>query len=310
MNVLITGANGFLGRALLDHWGCIDPNLMVALSRDDTGRIEKHSRVDHVIKGDITDFNLIRRVIADYEITHVFHLAAQSIVRICAQDPMSAYATNVMGTVNLLEAIRQVGMPRIKSIVVSTSDKAYGHAPPPYTETTPLMPKYTYEATKACQDIVSQNYFHNYGLPVKIARCSNLYGPGDPNGSRLIPNTITKVLYGGRPEIYTDVANYIREWVHVEDAVDALKYITHDGVNGEAYCVGGTDRASVMEVVQKVLLYCGSKETPNIIERTSNFKEIQEQWIDSSKLKSLGWIPHYNLDTGLKQTIESYKNGV
>lgn len=304
--ILLTGANGFLGSSLADSLRGKPDTQLICVTRDESNNIWRSDGLI-ILKGDMTDFDFLRRVIADHEITHVVHLAAQAIVRVCAQDPVSAYETNVMGTVKLLEAVRQVGMSTVKSIVVSTSDKAYGHALPPYTESTPLMPLYTYESTKSCQDIVAQNYFHNYGLPIKIARCSNIYGPGDPNYSRLVPNTIKRILSKQRPQIYTGVMNYIREWVYVEDTIDAFQLILNKGVNGEAYCVGGTERASVKDLVQRMLTLAESDLEIEFIEKTAAFKEIEEQWIDSTKLRTLGWQPKFTLDQGLLKTIESHR---
>jgi dTDP-glucose 4,6-dehydratase len=246
--------------------------------------------------------------LSDYEITHVIHLAANAIVRICAQDPINAYESNVMGTVKLLEAIRQVNMNNIKSIVISTSDKAYGHAEPPYKEDTPFKPLYTYEATKACQDFVAQNYYHNYNLPIRIVRCSNIYGPADPNWSRLIPNTIKRVLNNESPQIYTSVMNYIREWVYVDDVIEAFELVLHKGNNGEAYCIGGTETASVTDVVNTILQLCNSEKQIMFLDKIAQFKEIENQWIDGTKLKTLGWSPKHSLSEGLAKTISYYKN--
>lgn len=312
MNILITGANGFIGKALYTRLANTHGvKTLVSLSRS-LPNANHHNKTDdkvlRFISGDITDVDLVRNTISEYEITHVYHMAAQAIVRKAAQDPVSAYMTNVMGTVNLLEAIRTVGMPHIKSIVVSTSDKAYGHSPAPYNEDTPFRPQYTYEATKACQDIVASNYFHNYGLPVKIARCSNIYGPDDPNRSRLIPNTIARILKGQAPQIYTSVAEYVREWVYVDDVVNAFTLISTKGKPGEAYCVGGTKTASVKEVVDTLLKLCKSDLKTEYLDKAAQFKEIQEQYIDGTKIKALGWNPEYDLEQGLTNTVEYYEN--
>lgn len=304
--ILITGASGFLGSQLarnLFH----DGHTVVALERDLNPK-SCDPFAEHIVRGDINDFSLLRRVVADYEVEHVYHLAAQSIVRICASDPVSAYQANVMGTVNLLEAIRTSGMNHIKSVVISTSDKAYGHAPVPYKEDTPLMPKYTYECTKACQDIVGQNYFHNYGLPIKIARCSNIYGPGDPNWSRLIPNTIRRALSDQQPQLYSDVAKYVREFVYIDDTIDAFKLLSTHGNPGQAYCIGGTDSAMIQDLIETILRLCKKSHLGiELIDKPAAFKEIEQQFIDGTKIKALGWKPQYSLERGLTETIEYYR---
>lgn len=305
MNVFVTGANGFIGQALVKKLKK-EGHHVVILQRDLSR--DQQVEADHIVIGDLTDINVLRRAITDYEVESIFHLGAQSIVRICANDPVSAYQTNVLGTVNLLEAVRTSGMNHVRSVVVSTSDKAYGHAPTPYTEDTPLMPKYTYECTKACQDIVCQNYFHNYGVPVKIARCSNIYGPGDPNWSRLIPNTIRRALKDQSPQLYSDVAEYVREFVYIDDIVDAFQLLDSSGKPGEVYCVGGTDRAKVLDVIGMTLTLC---EKPHLyielINKPATFKEIEQQYIDGSKIKALGWSPKFSLEKGLTATIQYYK---
>ena len=122
----------------------------------------------------------------------IYHCAAQAIVKSCANDPYTTFDINVMGTVALMEACRNSGNT-VRSIVVSTSDKSFGHTPPPYNEDTRLNPMYTYEVSKACQHMAALNYFNNYGVPVMILASSNVYGPGDPNYSRIIPNTIRRL---------------------------------------------------------------------------------------------------------------------
>jgi CDP-glucose 4,6-dehydratase len=300
-NIFITGAMGFIGHELLNQiHNKKNQDKIVTLVRDII--TDKHIPDNvNIIRGDLSDFGLLRRVIADYEIDTIYHMASQAIVRTCATDPLGSYTTNVMGTVNLLEAARVVG--GVKSIVVSTSDKVYGHAPPPYTEDTPLMPKFTYEATKACQDIVCQNYFHQYDLPVKIVRCSNVYGPSDPNQSRLIPNTINRLLSGQAPEIYQDVLDNKREFVYISDVLSALNLINEKGLPGEAYCVGGVGAYSVGEIIQIIKSQIGSKVESVIKVRATTHKEIKEQWIDATKLYGLGWKPKISLEEGLSRCV-------
>ncbi|MFA6049693.1 MAG: NAD(P)-dependent oxidoreductase [Candidatus Paceibacterota bacterium] len=306
--ILVTGASGFVGAALIRRLKETPGNMVITIRRD---YIPSEPILEDVcLRGDITDYDLVRRAVADFEVDTIFHLASQSIVRICAADPVTAYNVNVMGTVNILEAVRSVGGGRVKSVVVSTSDKAFGHAPAPYTEETPLMPKYTYEATKACQDIVCQNYFHNYEVPVKIARFSNIYGPGDPNWSRLIPNTIRKIISGERPQLYTDVADYIREFVYIDDAVDGILLLDEKAPPGEIYCVGGTSVCKIDNLVKMILDICKSSLSIELIQKQAVFKEIETQYIDATKVKALGWNAKFSLEEGLKRTIEHYRKSV
>lgn len=298
MNILITGATGFIGYELVKEYA--KENKVVVLIRDGVPNRPMPEEANIAI-GDLSNFSLLRRIIADYEIDTIFHMASQAIVRTCATDPLGSYATNVMGTVNLLEAARIVG--GVKSIIVSTSDKVYGHALPPYTEDTPFMPKFTYEATKACQDIVTQNYFHQYDLPVKIIRCSNVYGPSDPNQSRLIPNTINKILSGKNPEIFEDVIDNKREFIYITDVLSAIRIINERGSAGEAYCVGGTGANTVSEVLNLIKKNLGSELNPIIKTRAVTHKEIKEQWIDATKLYGLGWTPKISLEEGLSRCV-------
>ena len=207
-NILISGHTGFLGNALVGRVQS-DGDVAIGIERDDNKRREIRNHPDVTVRGDIRDYDFIRRVIADYEVEEVYHCAAQAIVRTCANDPYTTYDINVMGTVALLEACRNSG-DTVKSIVVSTSDKAFGHAQIPYTEKTALNPLYTYETSKACQQLITQSYFHNYGLPTKVVASSNVYGPGDPNLSRVIPNSIMQLTCGNPALLFEGAAEYVR----------------------------------------------------------------------------------------------------
>lgn len=301
--ILITGATGFIGKTLAESLSN-EGHEVVGVGFDTHKRPKP--TCSHMVYGDIRDFGFCRRIISDYEVEYVYHLASQSIVRICAQDPVNAYDINVMGTVNLLEACR-VCNSNIKSVLVSTSDKAYGHAPIPYDETTHLEPKYTYETSKTCQDLISTSFFHNYGVPVKVARCSNVYGPGDYNFSRLIPMSIFKILNNEQPILYSGVGDFVREFIFIHDVVNAFKVIQSVGVPGEAYCVGGTGDYKITELIEKVIELMGFDKGIRVEERDSKFKEIQAQKINSAKLRGLGWAPQWSLEEGLKETIGFYK---
>ena len=303
---LVTGGTGFLGGAITRMLRA-NKDMVIGIERDENRRRDPEYGPDIFVKGDIRDYDFIRRVIADYEIEEVFHCAAQAIVKTCANDPYTTYDINIMGTVSLLEACRNSG-ETVKSIVVSTSDKAFGHAPIPYTEKTSLNPLYTYETSKACQQLVTLSYFHNYGLPTKVVASSNVYGPGDPNLSRIIPNTIIN-LANGRPALLNDgVSDYIREFVFITDVADAFVTVSRNGKNGEVYCCGGTEHCSMLDLVTDICELMGKDPEKDIklFHKSKYYKEIEKQYIDSTKLRNIGWDPRVPLDIGLKLTIDYY----
>jgi len=308
-NTLVLGASGFIGRNLAKRIidGLIAGREKVILFVHHADSISRLRTSDDVIiiKGDILDYRMMCDVITKYDIDTIYHLASSSIVRKCANDPMSAYMTNVMGTATVLEAVRAVGMNTVKRVVVSTSDKVYGHAPSPYTENTPFEPRFTYEATKACQDIVAQNFYHNYGVPINIVRCSNVYGLHDPNTSRLIPNVIGAISRGENGKVHEGVAHHMREFVYVEDAIDAMLLIRQKAKPGEIYCIGGTEQISVIDLVQMISRFMGHPGKVDIVPKPANFQEIEVQSIDSAKLQALGWNPKHTLAEGIRKCVES-----
>jgi len=310
--VLVTGAAGFIGsgvvQRLLDDSG--DGNTrVVALYHQSNPLHQPRHRNAVAVRGSLNDYTFISDLVSRYEVNTIYHFASNSIVRKCANDPMNAYLTNVMGTVTLLEAVRNAGINTIDRILLFTSDKVYGHAAPPYNETTAFEPKYTYESTKACQDIVAQNYLHNYGLPINIVRSSNVYGPADPNVTRIIPNVIRSINRGEQPIIFTGVKDYVREFVYLDDVVDALLLIDRKAPMGEVFCVGGTDTISIEGLVRRLCELMSYGGGIAIVDKPSNFQEIREQSIDSSKLRALGWKPKFTLDMGLMQCVCSAAYG-
>jgi len=307
-NVLVTGASGFIGASIaqtLIEVGAVVTCLVKTKGWENDLDLAGAT----VYEGDIADYDLMCEILSSQEIEYVFHLAANAIVRIAARDPMSCYRTNVMGTVALLEAARTVG--RCKKIIVASSDKAYGdHEVLPYTEDMALQPKNTYDTSKACTDMIARSYASNYGMPVVVTRCSNVYGPGDPNMSRIIPNSICNVLRGEPPMLYEDVSLMEREFIYIDDVVDACLRLalSDEKTNGEAYNIGGTGARSIEHIVGLTLELMGSKMKTNIVKRESVFKEIQKQYINAKKLTdAVGWQPETDLQTGLLKTIKYYK---
>jgi len=315
-NVLITGINGFIGTALARRLLLEGANV--------SGLVKEISHAADILyhgncklfTGDICDYTTLSEIISLQEIDVIFHFAAFAIVRSSSKDPMSTYRINVMGTVNVLEAARNVG--RCKSIVVASSDKAYGdHEELPYTEDFALQPKNTYDTSKACMDMIARSYAHNYDMPICVTRCSNVYGPGDMSLSRIVPNTIKLILDGKGPMLYSDIESMEREFIYIDDVVEAyLKLGTGycalkpiKAPQGEAYNIGGTGPVKIYDLAAKISELMGSKKKPFVSRRDPLFKEIQRQYIDASKLLTIhAWKPQIDLDEGLKRTVEWYKS--
>jgi CDP-glucose 4,6-dehydratase len=304
-NLLITGISGFVGSAAAEYFLAQGYNV-VGLVKDKNHKTRPEIQAKcSIIYGDIRDKECLRYILSKYEIDKVLHLAAQPIVRICNNDPYTAYETNVMGTLNLLESIRNL-KTRPKKIIVMTSDKAYGAAPVPYKEDTPLAVADSYCTSKLCQDVIAQSYAKTYDLPICVVRAGNLYGPGDLNLSRLIPNNILQLLRGENATLYSGVANYKREFIYIDNIVNAYDVLFQHGQTGEAYNVGDNRPYKILDVITTIK----DKINPTLkVEITEKeFNEIEEQYLDATKLQKLGWTNFVNLSEGLDRTIAWFKN--
>lgn len=295
---LITGTNGFLANRLIDY--C--EGEVFGISRSDNHKATKKCTTFY---GSILDLEFIKQVISDNEIDTIYHLAAQSIVRIANTNPRYCFEDNVMGTVNILEAVKQIN-PKIK-ILCSSSDKSYGEQEQlPYTEDMPMQAGGVYSTSKACADLICQSYAQSYSLNVTIVRCANIYGHGDMNLSRLIPNTITKILRKEKPIIYSGVMHYKRELIFVDDVCRAYTILAEKGEKGQAYNVGTNEVYRIGDIVEMICEKMNWKEGINIIEKS--FSEITTQYLCSEKMRELSWKPEIDIHLGLQKTIDWYKN--
>ncbi len=310
--VLVTGATGLLGgwvvRRLLDHGAQV-----TCLVRDHVPRsmLVDDSLINsiNVVYGEITDQQLLERALGDYEIQIVLHLAAQTIVGVANRNPISTFESNIKGTWTVLEAARR--SPKIKAVVLASSDKAYGDQPQlPYSEAMPLQGKHPYDVSKSCSDLIGQAYATTYELPVAITRCGNFYGGGDLNFNRVIPGTIRSVIRGIRPEIRSD-GSPIRDYLYVEDGAEAymnlaLQLTRRPELRGMAFNFSTEHPMSVTQIVKRVLKVMGSDLEPLIMNQAHH--EIHAQYLDASLAKSeLGWQPRFSLDQGLVQTVGWYQ---
>jgi CDP-glucose 4,6-dehydratase len=264
-----------------------------------------------VVVADLTDYESLLRILNEHEVRAVFHLAAQAIVRTANRGPLSTWESNVRGTYTLLEACRS-GAGQIERIVVASSDKAYGnHDELPYREHFALRARNPYDVSKACADMIARSYAVAYELPVAVTRLANVYGPGDLNWSRLIPDTARALARGERPVIRSD-GTPERDYLYVEDAVDAYLAVAasldRPELRGRAWNAGCAAPVSVREVVERLIAASGRHVEPDIKGEGTPRGEIDRQFLDSTRIREeLGWNARVDLDRGLPMTWEWYK---
>jgi len=200
----------------------------------------------------------------------------------------------------------------VKQIVVASSDKAYGDQEQlPYREDAPLQGRHPYDVSKSCADLIGTAYAVTYGLPVTITRCGNFYGGGDLNWNRIVPGTIRSVLRGKRPVIRSD-GNYVRDYFCVEDGAAAYMLLAewqaaHPDSKGEVFNFSNEEQVSVIELVERILAVMEVDVEPEIRNETTN--EIRAQYLSAAKARDvLGWQPLFSLDTGLRNTVEWYRD--
>ncbi len=301
MNIFVTGAGGFLGRRMASTLG--RKHNVYGLIHD------KQTWPSHwkPINGDIKNYRRIAEIMVDCEIEQVYHLAAKSIVRNCKADPIGCFHTNVLGTANVLEAARNCDT--VTGVMCAESDKSYGDGPVPYREDQSLVPGSIYEASKACVSHIASSYQHNYGLRVFTVRSANVYGPGDENMTRLIPNTICRLLRNERPLITTGTEAFIREFFYVDNFVLTVSSLMQKEPWGEVFNVGSGETLTVSKLVAMICELMGKDQVTEEWSKPANLVEIPEQVLCLDKLDK--WLPSRQtlpLKDGLQRTIEWYRN--
>jgi CDP-glucose 4,6-dehydratase len=315
---LVTGGHGFvashLARALLGRGDAVrvldrpEPRLADVGESRRSGLDLLGARDEvELVEADLRDGTAVDAAVAGCD--SVFHLAAQTIVGVAKDSPVETLEINVAGAWNVFEACRAHEAERV---VFASSDKAYGASPElPYREEFPLRAAYPYDASKAAADIIARSYAHAYRLPLAVTRFANVYGGGDLNFSRLIPETAVAVL-DGRPPVIRSDGSPERDFLHVEDAVSAYLAIEGalgaDGAAGEAFNAGGEEPRSVREVVELIAAVAETGVEPDFRGDGNPDGEIDRQFVDSSKLRELtGWRPEVGLRDGLRRTLEWYR---
>lgn len=311
--VFVTGASGFVGanlvRALVDSGAEV-----ICLERDETqpnslDMLSLRQRVT-VVRGSVDDLQTMSRVLNEYDVQSVFHLAAQALVGAANRSPISTFESNIRGTYMLLEACRL--SPSVDRVVVASSDKAYGsHSELPYSEGHRLNAVYPYDVSKACTDLISISFAKTFGLRVAVTRSANIYGPADMNMSRIIPGTILSILRGERPIIRSD-GTPVRDFIFTDDIVAGYLLLAEriDEATGQAFNFGTQEPISMSDLVIKILSLMGRDVDlkPHVLLSTKIANEIDAQYLSSAKVAEMfGWRARVTLDEGLRRTIEWYQ---
>jgi len=310
-NAFVTGATGFVGANLVAELVAHGANV-VCLQRDE---VQPNSldllglrHAVTVVNGSVDDAGLMERILNEYEIGSVFHLAAQALVGAANRSPVSTFESNIRGTYLLLEACRL--SKTVDRVVVASSDKAYGsHDQLPYAEDFKLNAVYPYDVSKACTDLISQSFAHTFGLPVAVTRSANIYGPADANLSRIIPGTILSILKGERPIIRSD-GTPVRDFIYTSDILAGYLLLAEniETIKGEAFNFGSGEPISMVDLVNKIVTQMGSDLTPDVLLKDKIANEIDAQYLASDKVNaSFGWEPKVSLDEGIGRTIEWYR---
>lgn len=309
---LVTGATGVVGSWLVKELLAEGAHVVaLVLDLDPQSELVRSGDLDRcsVINGALEELGTLERAICVHDVDTVFHLGAQTLVEVARRAPLGTWESNVRGTYNVLEACRRHS-ELVRRIVIASSDKAYGEGELPYTEDSALLAREPYEVSKACGDLIAQSYHAAYELPVVIARCGNVFGGGDLNWSRLVPGTIRSLLAGERPLVRSD-GTYARDYVYVKDVAHAYALLAgaveSDGIAGSAFNFGAELPVTVLDVVDTIKRLLGREDLEPVVENRA-VGEIHDQFLAAGKAREkLGWSPGYDLESGLRETIDWYR---
>lgn len=311
MKILVTGGAGFIGSNFIHYWLDNNPDdeiinfdaLTYAGNPDNLRDLGSNARY-RFIKGDITDEAAVNEAVQGVDL--IVHFAAESHVDRSIKNSADFIHTNVEGTRILLEAAKNNGNIRFHHI---STDEVFGSleiGQTKFTEETPYDPRSPYSASKAASDHLVRAYFHVHGLPITISNCSNNYGPYQ-YPEKLIPLFITNLIEGKKVPVYGNGQN-IRDWIHVDDHNRGVEAIIKKGKIGETYCLGGGNEKSNLEITKEILDIMGAGA--EVIEYVADRRGHDFRYaIDFSKAKrDLGWEPKIDFTSGLRTTVEWYKN--
>lgn len=323
-NVFITGVTGFVGSNLAKNLVLSGANVIgLTLNKKVKSLLyfENIDRKINLILGDITNKKLLKKIFLKHNIHVCFHLAAQVEVGSALKYPYFTWETNIRGTYTLLETIRE-NKRRIRSIVIASSDKAYGDYPLkslPYKESYQLKPNFPYDTSKACADMIAKSYSTNlFKLPIIITRFANIYGPGQLNFTALIPEVIRTCLLKKKLKMRSN-GKGIRDFIYIEDIVELYKllgknlYLKPKKYSGEIFNAGTNIKHKIIDIVKEIFIYTNrNSQLKNLFKQIRNNKtkgELSVQFMDYKKLNLFfGWKPKYKFSDTLPELINWYKN--
>jgi CDP-glucose 4,6-dehydratase len=309
-SVLVTGATGMVGSALTRRLIDLGANV-VAFVADIDPHSELYRSGTHefvsVVNGRLEDVGAVERAVVGHDVDMIFHLGAQTIVSTAHRSPRATFESNVQGTWNVLDVAR-IHASLVTTVVVASSDKAYGESPVlPYVESMPLQGTFPYEVSKSMTDLVTRSYAMTYDLPAVIARCGNIYGPGDLNWSRIVPGTFRSIILGQQPVLRSD-GTFLRDYLHVDDVVSAYLLLAGAAPDhrGAAFNFSDETPVSVLDIYRACCRGAGVPDLEPLILNAAT-GEIKDQYLDASAARNeLGWTASTNLDEGLRRTFDWY----
>lgn len=311
-NILVTGGAGFIGSNYINHilqeredYFIVNLDKLTYAGNLENLKDSESNKRYQFVKGDIQNSELVDYIFKKYAIKYVVNFAAESHVDRSILGSGIFFQTNVIGTNVLLEASRRFEVE--KFLQVST-DEVYGSLGPEglFTETTPLSPNSPYSSSKASADMMAMSFYHTFGLPVVITRCSNNYGPLQ-FPEKLIPLMILNCMNNKKLPVYGDGLN-VRDWIYVIDHNKAIDLVLNKGRVGEVYNIGASQEMKNIDIVKLVLK--SLNKTEELIEYVKDRPGHDRRYaIDSTKIRTeLGWEPCYQFDEAIVQTIEWYKS--
>jgi dTDP-glucose 4,6-dehydratase len=309
LRLLVTGGAGFIGsnfvRLILDKYPgyriAVLDKLTYAGNMENLAGLESNARFEF-FQGDICDAEPLGAILVG-GVDAVVNFAAESHVDRSIMDASEFARTNIVGTLNLLQASRKASIPRFLQI---STDEVYGSLGPlgAFSETTPLAPNSPYAASKASADLLVRSYYHTYGYFCLTTRCSNNYGPYQ-FPEKLIPLLVTNAVAGLPLPIYGD-GLYTRDWIHVRDHCAAIDCVLHHGAVGEVYNIGARQERTNLEITRFILQAVGKDESliTFVADRPGHDRRYA---IDSTKIETeIGWKPEIPFETGMRQTVDWY----